>query len=250
VKSAERLLDVLELLARHTRPVPTMAIARDCGIPKSSAHHLLNVMRDRQFVTYYETERAWGLGVAIFEIGSAYLRSAPLQRLGRHLLEELTRLTADTSHLAMLHGTDVLYIDKQQPLGNAASLVTEVGAGSRAILAELPEPQLKALYDGAPLVRRTGRGPGSLAALRRELDEGRERGYALDAEMVTPGITCVAAPVFSHEGVPVAAIGLTFVSAQRSPKQVEEAAAATREIAARLSSNLGYVPQGLERVAV
>jgi DNA-binding IclR family transcriptional regulator len=258
VKSAERLLDVLELLARHTRPVPTMAIARDCGIPKSSAHHLLNVMRDRHFVTYYETERAWGLGVAIFEIGSAYLRSAPLQRLGRHLLEELTRRTADTSHLAMLHGTDVLYIDKQQPLGNAASLVTEVGvrlpahltAVGRAILAELPEPQLKALYDGAPLVRRTGRGPGSLAALRRELAEGRERGYALDAEMVTPGITCVAAPVFSHEGVPVAAIGLTFVSAQRSAKQVEEAAATTREIAARLSSNLGYVPQGLERVAV
>jgi DNA-binding IclR family transcriptional regulator len=158
----------------------------------------------------------------------------------------------------MLHGTDVLYIDKQQPLGNAASLVTEVGvrlpahltAVGRAILAELPEPQLKALYDGAPLVRRTGRGPGSLAALRRELAEGRERGYALDAEMVTPGITCVAAPVFSHEGVPVAAIGLTFVSAQRSAKQVDEAAAATRELAARLSSNLGYVPQGLERVAV
>jgi hypothetical protein len=80
VKSAERLLDVLGLLARHTRPVPTMAIARECAIPKSSAHHLLNVMRARNFVTYYEAECAWGLGVAVFEIGSAYLRSEPLQR--------------------------------------------------------------------------------------------------------------------------------------------------------------------------
>lgn len=86
VKSAERLLDVLELLARHTRPVPTMTIARECAIPKSSAHHLLNVMRARNFVTYYEAERAWGLGISVFEIGSAYLRTEPLQRLGRPVL--------------------------------------------------------------------------------------------------------------------------------------------------------------------
>jgi DNA-binding IclR family transcriptional regulator len=113
VKSAERLLDVLDLLARHTRPVPTATIVRECGIPKSSAHHLLNVMRARNFVIYYETERAWGLGVSVFEIGSAYLRSGPLQRMGRHLLVELATRTGETSHLAMLHGTEVLYIDKE-----------------------------------------------------------------------------------------------------------------------------------------
>jgi DNA-binding IclR family transcriptional regulator len=258
VKSAERLLDVLDLLASHTRPVPTMTIARECSIPKSSAHHLLNVMRDRHFVTYYETERAWGLGVAIFEIGSAYLRTGPLQRLGRHLLQELTRRTGETSHLAMLHGADVLYIDKEQPLASAASLVTEIGvrlpahltAVGRAILGELPAAQIKALYANTPLVNRTGRGPSSVTALLRELDEDRARGYALDAEMVTPGITCVAAPVFSYEGVPAAAIGLTFVSAQRGPKEVDEAATATREVAARLSANLGYAPRHPEAVAV
>lgn len=89
VKSAARLLDVLELLASHTRPVPTMTIARECAIPKSSTHHLLNVMRARNFVTYYEAERAWGLGISVFEIGSAYLRSEPLQRLGRHVVPPL-----------------------------------------------------------------------------------------------------------------------------------------------------------------
>src|SRR5581483_6022566 len=127
VKSAERLLDVLELLARHTRPVPTMTIARECSIPKSSAHQLLNVMRARHFVTYYETERAWGLGVAAFEIGSAYLRSEPLQRLGRPILAELTQRAGETSHLAILHGTEVLYIDKEEADGPAPKLVTEVG---------------------------------------------------------------------------------------------------------------------------
>ncbi len=252
VKSAARLLDVLELLARHTRPVPTMTIARECAIPKSSAHHLLNVMRARNFVTYYEAERAWGLGVSVFEIGSAYLRSEPLQRLGRHILQELTQRTGETSHLAMLHGTEVLYIDKEQPTGFAPKLVTEIGvrlpahltAVGRAILAELAEAQVRALYANQPLVQRTGQGPTSIDALLRDLEEIRRRGYAFDNEMVTPGISCVACPVFSHEGVPVAALGVTFVAAQRAAEDVELAARLVRETSERLSGSLGYTSNG------
>jgi DNA-binding IclR family transcriptional regulator len=250
VKSAERLLSVLELLARHARPVPTMTIARECDIPKSSTHHLLNVMRDRQFVSYYEVERAWGLGVAAFEIGSAYLRSRPLQRMGRHLLAELTQRTGETSHLAMLHGTEVLYVDKEQPVGAAAKLVTEIGvrlpahltAVGRAILAELPEAQVRALYAGQPLVLRTGRGPTSIDDLLHDLEGVRRQGVAIDAEMVTPGISCVAAPVFSHEGVPVASIGLTYVTAQLSEAEARLAVELVCEVSGRLSSNLGYCP--------
>jgi DNA-binding IclR family transcriptional regulator len=248
VKSAERLLDVLELLARHTRPVPTMTIARECRIPKSSAHHLLNVMRARNFVTYYAVERAWGLGVAVFEIGSAYLRSEPLQRLGRHVLTELAQRTGETSHLAMLHGTEVLYIDKEQPSGSAPKLVTEVGvrlpahltAVGRAILAELSGAQVRALYADQPLVQRTERGPETVDALLRDLGEVRRRGYAYDNQMVTPGIACLACPVFSHEGVPAAALGVTYVAAQRSRGDVELAASVVQELSGRLSASLGY----------
>jgi DNA-binding IclR family transcriptional regulator len=250
VKSAERLLDVLELLSRYTRPVPTMTIARECSIPKSSAHHLLNVMRARNFVTYYEAEHAWGLGVSVFEIGSAYLRAEPLQRLGRHVLIELTQRTGETSHLAMLHGTEVLYIDKEQPSGSAPKLVTEIGvrlpahltAVGRAILAELAEAQVRALYAHQPLVQRTGQGPTSIDALLRDLDGVRERGYAFDNEMVTPGISCLACPVFSHERIPAAALGVTFVAAQRSGQDVELAATLVRDMSARLSASLGYTP--------
>jgi DNA-binding IclR family transcriptional regulator len=60
--------------------------------------------------------------------------------------------------------------------------------------------------------------------------------------MVTLGISCTAAPVFSHEAVPTAAIGVTFVSAQRSEAEVDSAASITREMAGRLSESLGYAP--------
>jgi DNA-binding IclR family transcriptional regulator len=247
-KTAERLLDVLELLAHKTRPVPTMTIARECGIPKSSTHHLLNVMRARNFVIYYEHEHAWGLGVAAFEIGSAYLRSEPLQRLGRPVLVELTQVTGDTAHLAVLHGTEVLYIDKETPAGDAPKLVTEVGvrlpahltAVGRAILAELQEPQVRALFAQHALIQRTGNGPSTVNALLRDLDKVRRKGFAHEDQMTTPGIGCLASPVFSHEGMPVAALGVTYLAAQRSPEDITALAPVVRELSDRLSASLGY----------
>lgn len=47
VKSAERVLDVLDLLARRGVPLATADISSALDLPKSTTHHLLNVMRDR-----------------------------------------------------------------------------------------------------------------------------------------------------------------------------------------------------------
>ncbi len=248
MSSTYRVLDVLELLARSIRPLPTMVIARECAIPKSSAHTLLNAMRDRGFVTHYGSERTWGLGVAALEIGSSYLRSEPLQRLGHGTLVDLADRSGATSHLATLHGTEVLYIDKQQPVGPTPKLVTEIGvrlpahltAVGRAILAWLSEVQVRALYPDQPLVRRTNQGPISVERLLNELASVRESGYAFDDGMVSPGISCLACPVFSHDGIPVAALGVTFVAAQRSRADVAATVVLVRELSARLSAALGY----------
>ncbi|MBS1886550.1 MAG: IclR family transcriptional regulator [Actinobacteria bacterium] len=248
VKSATRVFDILEALAGHAQPMATMAIARECGIPKSSAHHLLNVMLERNYVTYYEHERAWGLGVSIFEVGSAYLRRTPLQRLGRPVLESVCADTGETCHLAILHGADVLYLDKEEPAGDGPNLVTDVGvrlpahltAVGWAILAELPEAQVSAAFGSTPLVTRTGSGPDRLDALFEDLAEVRAKGFAFDDQMITPGICCLAAPVFSHGDQPVAAIGVSYLAAKSDDALVGRLADVVCAAAARFSSSLGW----------
>ncbi|MGH3030827.1 MAG: IclR family transcriptional regulator [Gaiellaceae bacterium] len=258
IKSAERVLSILAFLARRARPVPTMTIARECALPRSSAYHLLNVMRARDFVTHYPDERAWGLGVAVFEIGSAYLRSEPLERLGRPLLVELAAETSETAHLAVLHGNEVLYLLKERPEGYATKLVTEVGlrlpahvtAVGGAMLMHLPAAQLEALYPSKhPLVRRTDRGPARLRELKVELEQARALGYAVDDQMTTPGIACIAAPVFSHERVPLAAIGITFLAASRNDAERLELGGRVQHAAMALSHGLGWHGDQLGDVA-
>jgi DNA-binding IclR family transcriptional regulator len=215
---ASHALDVLELLARRGEPLPAATVARELGLPRSSTYHLLGVLRDRGYVSHLEGERRYGLGVAAYELGSAYGRQAPLQRMARTTLNRLVDTTGHNAHLAVLHGRDVLYVIEQRaPKGPV--LVSDVGvrlpatltATGLAMLAALPAGQVRALFPHAEtLVQRDGLGPTSTTQLRSLLQSVRARGHAVEDGQITGGLKSVAVAVLDHSDHPVAAVAVTF----------------------------------------
>jgi DNA-binding IclR family transcriptional regulator len=225
--AASQALAVLRLLARHTEPVPASAIARDLDLPRSSVYHLLTVLVDEGFVVHLAEERRYGLGVAAFELGSAYSRQAPLQRLARQLLVHLVDATRHNAHLAVLHGRDVLYVIEERAPGRPP-LVTDVGvrlpsqltASGLAMLASLPPQQVRALFPShEAFVQRHDVGPRTLPGLRSVLSRVRRDGFALEEGTVTPGFASVAASVLDHSAHPVAGIAVTYPAAEVSSDQ-------------------------------
>jgi len=244
VPAATRTLRVLRFLASQTDPVPLDRIARACGLPRSTAYHLLNTMIAEGFVAHLSDEHRYGLGIAAFEVGSGYARQEPLQRIARRPLAALVDRTGHNAHLAVLHGRDVLYVLEERAPGRPP-LVTDVGvrlpaqltASGRAILAALPPAQVRALFpDKTAFVDRHGRGPATLSALRTLLVETRQRGYATEDGEVTPGFASVAAPVLDHNGHPLAGVAITFPSEEEPPESLRHA---VRETAAALSRRIG-----------
>jgi DNA-binding IclR family transcriptional regulator len=109
------------------------------------------------------------------------------------------------------------------------------------MLMQLPPAQFRALYPaGTPLVRRTDRGPMLRIELERELVASRAAGYAVDDSFVTRGITCLAAPVFSHEQRAMAAVSASFIAAQHPAGEWDDLAAEVRQAADKLSHALGF----------
>ena len=247
VKSAERVMDVLDLLARRGVPMATMEIAETLSMPKSTTHHLLNVMRERRFVSYWADERMWTLGVSSFEVGASYMRSGPLNRAAQRYMLALTNATRETSHLAVLQGTDVIYLDKREPLTPGVRLVTEVGsrlpahltAVGRALLSRLDSEQLTAMYDGYEWQLRTGHGPASLSALRELLEGVRAEGVAHEQGATTSGIDCIASPVVTHDRRAVAALGVAYMSATKTSEQAAAMTRAVIEVAGDFSASFG-----------
>src|SRR3954452_23720017 len=183
--AATHALKVLRLPPRHAAPLPASAIARDLGLPRSSTYHLLAVLRDEGFVVHLPEQRRYGLGVAAFELGSAYERQESLRWIAQTVLTRLVSATTHNAHLAVLHGREVLYvIEERAP--NRPALVTDVGvrlpahltASGLAMLANLPPQQLNALFPSRRfLIRRHDSGPASLTRLRALLAQARKDGY-------------------------------------------------------------------------
>lgn len=242
--AAGAALDILEFLARRGEPVPAAAIARAVGLPRSSVYHLLTVLTSRGYVIHLAQEHRYGLGVAAYELGSAYQRQAGLARLARGALDRLVAATGHNAHLAVLHGRDVLYVIEQRAPGGP-HLVTEVGvrlpatltATGLALLAALPAGQVRALFpDRSAFVQREGRGVTSLASLRSELQQVRQRGYAVEQGLVTAHLESVAQVVLDHTGHPAAAVAVTWPRGERPQGDLPIAAVdeAARELTHRI----------------
>lgn len=248
--AAGHALDVLDLLARRGEPLPAAAIARDLLLPRSSVYHLLAVLVDRGYVRHLPEQQRYGLGLAAYELGSAYTRQAPLERMARGHVDRLVDATGHNAHLAVLHGRDVLYVVEhrapRRPL-----LVTDVGvrlpapitASGTAMLAALPPQQVRALFPTSDtLVQRDGRGPSSVTALRATLREVRRRGWAVEDGLVTPGLGSVAVAVLDHNDYPVAGVAVTYPQDAVDEAGVRRLVAAVGATAATVAARLGHRP--------
>lgn len=223
VPALHRGLRVLRILAGRPSPITAAAIARELGIARSSTYELLTELADAGFVVHLAGERRWGLGVAAFEIGQAYLRGQPLHRLGAPIVHRLAAAVGElvpgaTAQLGVLHGGEVLYLLKERHSATGPTLVTDVGvrlpapltATGLSLLAGLPAAQVRALFpSGAAFVDRTGSGPRSLPALRADLRAVAARGWAVEHGRVSPDTASVAAAAVDHSGRPLAAMAVT-----------------------------------------
>ncbi|GAA1525528.1 IclR family transcriptional regulator [Agromyces terreus] len=251
VPAADQTLAILSHLAAQRGPVPAATISQSLGIPRSTVYHLLAVMAERGFVVHLPEERRYGLGVAAFELSSGFSRQQPLARLGRPLVASLVDRLGESGHLAVLHGRDVLYlVEERAP--RRPSLVTDVGvrlpahltATGRAMLAELPPAQLRALYpDRAAFASRHPSAEADAAEwtygrLKRVLAEVRAHRWAAEDGEVTPGLAAAGAAVVDHLGWPAAAIAVTFPD-DAAPELRERVAATVLDAASTLARRIG-----------
>jgi DNA-binding IclR family transcriptional regulator len=252
VPAARQVLALLDALARQPGPVPAAVLVRDLGLPRSTVYHLLGELVRAGLAVHLPEERRYGLGVHALELGTDYLRQEPLARLARPVLARLVDRVGQSAHLAVLHGREVLYVVEERAPGKPP-LVTDVGvrlpahltASGRAVLADLPSPQVRALFpDAGAFVDRHGVGPRSLSALRRVLAEVRRRGYATEDGEVTPGFASVATAVHDHAGRPVAGVAVTFPTGEVDAAGRDRIAVRVTRAAAELTRRINGRPPG------
>ena len=240
-KSAERVLDILELVSTSSDGLSRSEITAALGLPGSSASVLLRSLVERGYLQPRTDGRRLMIGVRAFETGTGFLRQMSLREVARAEMDELMRALNQTCHLAVLAGRDVVYLEKVDPPHAAVALVTSVGARLPAARTAVGLAQL-AFLDDRDIEARFGGTPRDDDAIDQIHDCRpliRQRGWASERGQTTPGIGCIAAAIFDHAGTPIGAVGATYLEAT-APGFELTSGPRLREAALEISRRFGY----------
>ncbi len=220
------VLDVLDVLDRQG-PATLAQLARETGTAKSTLHRVCALMSERGWIARDPRSGYLELGPRVAWLA----RGTPLSPLTAGFHGVARRLVArhnETTCLTVLDGRDSLFIAKEETT-HAVRLMTSVGsrlpafaaASGRVMLADRPEQEVMALYEGTQLETPTGRRLDGMEELLRILRAARRRGYAENIDETAVGLHCLAAPV-GPPGRVVAAITLCVPSGRMSPARKRE----------------------------
>lgn len=244
-----RAAAILDVIATAGTAVALSDLARQLGLPKSSTANICLALEHAGLLS--RSGGGFALGRKTVELGGAYLAGVDEVRRFYELCSTSPYLSQETARVAVMDGLDVLYLaryDGRQPLRLTAGIGDRFPASctatGKALLARLPDDVLDDRLSGVrALPTLTERSLATPAALRAELVRTRERGWAIDDEETTPGVTClaVAAPGQRTDSTAMA-VSVTILTARLDQQTRTALLAELHSIAAGMGNPLIPVP--------
>ncbi len=250
VQSLERALNILEVMARGGGSITVTELAEKADLKISTVHRLLTTLSHRGYVEQDPEDNKYRLGFKLLEIGSAVLQSSDIRAVARPYLEELVDRCNETANLAILDGSQVVYIDQVESknfvivkmfaqIGNRGSV--HCTASGKVLLAFLPEEKIDEVLEDVELIKYTNETIVEPEHLKKELQRIREEGCAFDWGEREEHVRCVAAPIFDHEGKIAASISVSGPSTRMTSYFIKnELVDIVKDVARKTSIKMGY----------
>ncbi|MGC2780895.1 MAG: IclR family transcriptional regulator, partial [Bradyrhizobium sp.] len=191
-------------------------VARRTGLDKGTTFRLLNTLVMLGYVERVDDTRRFRLTFKCLDLGFNAIARSELRTQARPILRSLVGEMSEAASLAVLDGSDIVYVERIQ--AGLVRLGVDVRIGSRApvystavghaILALLPQDTQIQVLEAQPRIKRTETTITDLDALLHRLAKVKAAGYALANQENVSGLCVLAAPVVDLDGVPLAAISV------------------------------------------
>jgi IclR family pca regulon transcriptional regulator len=225
VEALARGLDVLGCFDADHREMSLSDVATAAGLARPTARRLLLTLEELGFVR--SSAGVFALTPKVLTLGMAYVGALGLWDLARPHLQALVEQTGESSSMAQLDGSDIVYVARVS-VPKLITLRVDIGtrfpavqtSQGKVLLAALSADDLAgtlAQPSRAGLPPYIGRTPDQL---RDELTAIRARGWALADEELAPGVRSVAVPVRDRDGAVRAAMNVTVHAAETSTERL------------------------------
>ena len=226
VEALARGLAVIKAFSPTATALSVSDAAARTNLPRPTARRLLMTLEELGYVR--SSGGMYTLTTQVLELGTTYIATLGIWELARPHMEALVARTHESSSMAQLDGSDIVYVARV-PVPKIIALSVHIGTRFPAVAASMGFVLLSALSkDELTRALRTPSRSGiiprvepSRSELDRELARVRERGWALSDERLSLGIRSIAAPVRDASGATVAALNVTVHAAETSVSELK-----------------------------
>ncbi|NIB99609.1 IclR family transcriptional regulator [Halobacterium sp. R2-5] len=227
VQTARTMFDIVEYITDE-QGTSLADLAADLDYAKSTVHRHLRTLEDLEYVV--ERDDGYYVGLQFLDVGVTARNSYRGYDLVREKVEEIAEETGERAQFFVEEHGMAVYLARS--VGDHA-VRTDPGIGSRiplyaasagkAILSELPEPELFDMLERMsfePVTEHTITDPEEL---REELEVVRERGYAFNREESLQGTHAAGVPICDPDGDVIGGLSVTGPSHRLKGERFEEA---------------------------
>jgi len=222
-------------------------LSRRLGLGKSTTHRLLHTLAVERLLEQDPETGAYRLGLAMHELGASAQSHLDLHHAASPVLDQLRNITRETVQVAVLDGREVVYVERRES-PQTIRLFGRVGhrnsahctSTGKVLLAYLPPEELDALLAGWELPKRTPFTVNSTTALRKQLTQVRQQGWAENVNESEVGIASIAAPIRNVFGQVIASLSIAGPVQRLDGASLQRFARPAVEAATAISKRMGW----------
>jgi DNA-binding IclR family transcriptional regulator len=246
VQSIDRALDILETLSEASNGLGVSQIAQRTGLHKSTVHRLLSTLTGRGYAEK-NPEGLYRIGMKPIEIVSVHINSLELHTEAWPYVAQITRELGLTSHLGVLEGDQVIYIERMD-MYSGIKLYSQIGIRvpaycsslGKCLLSNFSKEALDSIMENCSFDKFTEHTIDTLEKFHKEMKKVRKQGWAMDDREFDRNNRCIGAPIYDYRGEIIAAISASGTPHELSKERIPEVAEYVQEKAAAISRTMGY----------
>jgi len=227
--TVDKGLRILNLFDQDHKKMTLMAIARATGISKVSAFRYVNTLIELGYLRREAQTKLLKPGPSAITLSNNLMKSFDLLEIIKPYMDDAYNTHRVSIDSALLENNVLLKLYQRVvkekimydlPIIETGLHCTALG---KAVLAFIPEQEMKTIVASMPLAKRTKNTLVKRKDLFTDLARTRERGYSLNDEEYIPGLISIGAPLINSEADrAIGAISFTFSASEYSMEKVEK----------------------------
>lgn len=258
IQSVSHALDILESFTRTEDELGVTELSKRLGLHKNNIFRLLATLEHRGYIEQNRSTENYRLGPKTLQLGAIFIEQRECRRQARPILENLMAASGETAVVAVLRGSNVIYMDSVETT-KTVRVVSRVGAilpahctaVGKVQLAALPVAEIERLYPETALKPLTDKSLKTRDALIADLKTVAEKGYAIEHEESELDVKSIAVPVRDFSRNVIAAVGIVAPAHRIADPRFDRdgIVSVVQEAGKALSMKMGFIVSAAKKSA-